>query len=180
MPRLKAYFLRLPDIKDYDTLLKMNIPKIANNLNIILPEQSYKNVYILGIDFNSRFGLKIYERRLHTNLKTIENILKDKGVNNAYMLNEINNPKNHFYDTSFCWKYSKDGLDGVSVFFGVGPQFQINDFIEKNTYFKQFKDILNIFEVKSNKPHYTHIGLVYNFNETNPKISLYFTPRFKQ
>lgn len=180
IPRLKAYFLRLPDIETYDILLNTNVPKIANNLNIPLPKQSYKNVYILGIDFNSILGIKIYERHRHTDLTQIENILKDKGVNDTYMLNDILNPKNHFYDTSVCSKYSKDGLDGVSVFFGIDSQSQTNDFIENNPSFKHFKDFLNIFQVKSKKPYCTHIGLVYNFKESNPKLSLYFQPRFKQ
>lgn len=180
LPRLKAYFLRLPDIKNYDRLLQENIPKIARELNISLAKNDYKNVYIIGIDFDGRFGIKIYERNSDVNFEEIKKILKSKNINNTYMLDQISDFKNHFYDTSFCWKYSKDGLQGVSIFFGIKSQPQINNFIEKNSHVKQFEKFLSLFKVESNKPCYTHMGLVYNLDNCNPKISLYFQPRFKQ
>jgi len=186
--RIKIYLLRLPDnvifnitqihsIKDF---LKINRIK-----KIQMAEEELKNVYLLGVDFykTDDRNVKIYSREKDVDFFRTKKYLEDSGINSKYFeyFSQLFSEE-ILKDTTISKKYSKEGFEGLSIFFEVVnySNQNIEKMIEESipNRFRSFKEITNLLEF--NAPiKYSHIGLTFSEKGKNEFLCIYYSPVFE-
>jgi len=186
--RLKIYLLRLPDnlefnaepIKHINDFLKINRIK-----KIQMVEEELKNSYLLGVDFykTNHRNVKIYSREKDVDFFRTKKYLEDSGINSRYFEYFLQLSSDEILkDTTISKKYSKEGFEGLSIFFEVAnySNQNIEKMIEKSipNRFRNFKEITNLLEF--NAPiKYSHIGLTFSEKGKNESLCIYYSPVFE-
>lgn len=181
-PRLKIYFLRLPDNPEFKDRLASKISQVSKAVNVRsehMQRINKENCYLIGVDYGSagKRAVKIYTRNIDANFSEVLEQLKKEGINseNIAQLMTVFSEKD-FKDVTYSYKYSNrtKGLSGFSVFFEVeqGIDEKIAVLIKKcfPDRFNEFKNIINSLE----KFKYSHAGITFAHGEES--ICLYYSP----
>jgi hypothetical protein len=190
-PKLKLYFLRLPDNPKFNENPIKKIIDLSNllNINLInLNENELKNCYLLAIDFYqaNKPNLKIYTRDLNIDFSQISTLLEMNNVISRYLLTFHKTfLEGELKDVTISKKYSTDlnsSQSDLSVFFELGDNLneKIEQLIETCAPEKieEFKKTIGVLE-KISQVEYNHIGLTFPKDRINEYICLYFSPRFE-
>lgn len=186
-PRIKVYFLRLPDNPKFNNnpIDKINTFFRINNFE--LPQrdnEELKKCYIMGIDFH-RTGdqdIKIYMRNETADFVITKNYLTNNGINPQYLeYFSMLFSNGILRDTTVSKKYSSNHASstGLSIFFEVADNS--NQIIEKlinncvPERINAFKETINVLE-KDKPVAYSHVGLTFSGNKENESICVYFSP----
>lgn len=188
-PRIKVYFLRLPDNPKFknNPIDKINTGFRINNFKLAQhDDEELKKCYIMGIDFHRTCDqdIKIYMRDETVDFARTKDYLTKNGINPQYLeYFSILFSNGILRDTTVSKKYSNNHANstGLSIFFEVADNS--NQIIEKliNNCVPEridaFKETINVLE-KVKPVAYSHVGLTFSGNKEHESLCVYFSPVF--
>ena len=184
-PRLKLYFLRLPDsplFKKEGLSKVQGLSKLCGINGRNLASLSKEDCYLIGVDYhkNTTIDLKMYLRTVNMDFSKINHDLKKTIGASSYFDSIVALfSEEDFRDVTYSYKYSNrtDDLIGFSIFFEVNPDLntKIRTWIATCLPHEadEFDDLANSLTLNRRPITYSHIGLTCMLNRHSEKISLY-------
>ncbi len=186
-PRLKVYFLRLPDNPEFEEEIASRISRLCEVHGINsghLEGLDKSNCYLTGIDYypSRKRNLKIYLRNLDVNFPEILKQIEKEGIDSEYFSHFRTVIEGNTRDVTFSYKYSNESRDlsGFSIFFEVEPMLneKVNALIKTclPERFEEFRNLVGSLETKNGVVHYSHVGITFLQGPNLETICLYYSP----
>ena len=185
-PRIKVYFLRLPDNAEFNRDPFKRINSLSDLIGIdcsSIDQREMIGCYLMAVDFyrTNRPTLKIYTREKSVDFSKTEERLRSIGIDSQHLriFQELF-PNGELKDTTISRKHpaNQNGQNSISVFFEADGNINgaVDQLVKRCApqRFVEFRDTIKTLG-RDEQVRYSHVGLTFSEEHADESICLYFT-----